>query len=441
MNLISYILILQLEDYQIRRFLKWVLKNPFGKALEGKKPLVWTYKAKFIAVCAGFWYLIIILGLFEVLGIFGLLFGLFLAFFPWIFVVFALVTRRPYEAINRKLAISKTRKIILHLKSKGLKVIGITGSYGKTTTKEFLYQILKDNYKVLRTPESYNTLFGIKNVIDLELDESYDFFICEMGAYKTGEIKELCKMAQPDYAILTGINEQHLERFGKIENTIKAKFELIQAVTDKTRCLLNHDCELITSSYLPYVSNSPNQLEPVFYSFEDINITNFSLIGTANITNAIAAATMAKIIGLTQTSIDKKLTELKPFSHRLEVKILDNGWTILDDSYNSNVDGFKLALSALKGFKGIKIIATPGIVELGSKTKEIHRELGKLCDEMCDYIILVGKNERTIALAEGITTKFKIIYMESIKLLNKTVESLNIKSPVILIENDLTDNY
>ncbi|MFH1388393.1 MAG: cyanophycin synthetase, partial [Patescibacteria group bacterium] len=136
------------------------------------------------------------------------------------------------------------------------------------------------------------------------------------------------------------------------------------------------------------------------------------------------------------------LNTLKPIPHRLEIKKLDNDWIILDDSYNSNVDGFKQALEALANFKNhTRIIVTPGIVELGNKTLEIHQTLGKLVNNICDYAVLVGKNERTEMLASTIKNKGKVIFIKSIKDLNETVANLEIKPPVILIENDLTDNY
>jgi len=145
--------------------------------------------------------------------------------------------------------------LICCLSKNNLKVIGITGSYGKTSTKEFLYQILRQKYKVLKTPGSYNTLFGIYKVINHELDARYDFFICEMGAYKIGEIKELCDCVLPDFAILTGINEQHLERFGKIENTIKAKFEIVETLKDKATAAINHADENVEASQLLHIFN------------------------------------------------------------------------------------------------------------------------------------------------------------------------------------------
>jgi len=225
--------IFQLEEYKPLRLLRWVAQNFFVRSYAEKKPLVWTFKAKFIFTVGLFYWILLTGTLSLIFGLPGLLGGVAAGTQTYIFLILGLLTLRPGEIINRILVRRKIRRKITQLKETGLQVIGITGSYGKTSVKEFLYQFLSPSYKTLKTPESYNTLFGIHKVIDLELDENYKYFICEMGAYKRGEIKELAETLLPDHGILTGINEQHLERFGCIENTIKAKFELIDSIPRK----------------------------------------------------------------------------------------------------------------------------------------------------------------------------------------------------------------
>ncbi len=379
----AHLHILQLEGYQPLRFLKWWIKNPFKFKLEDKKPLVWTGKAKFIyALSGGFW--------------------------PLMFMALAIL--KPYEMINRKLVKTRVRNKIRCLKN--LKVIGITGSFGKTSMKEFLYQILKTKYRVLRTPESYNTVFGIAKVVDLELDNSYDFFICEMGAYKRGEIAELCWMVEPDYGILTGINGQHLERFGSIENIVKAKFELVEFVRDRSRLVLNFGSE-------PVKKNAPAGVvtygQGKYKHPRDQNIEG--------------AVKMAAILG-----VPKPPKKLKEPIHRLSL-IRRGDMTIIDDAYSSNTDGFVAAVKYLRSFKEWKVIVTPGIPELGSATYEIHKRLGALLTDI-DQVILVGKNDRTRGLADG--------YQKPVEYIEKVTEAISkIKTgkSVVLFENDLPDNY
>jgi UDP-N-acetylmuramoyl-tripeptide--D-alanyl-D-alanine ligase len=363
-----------------------------------------------------------------------------------------------FEKLNRRKTKQQIRQKIESLKKQKLKVIGITGSYGKTSVKEYLYQILKTKYKVLKTPESFNTLFGIVAVIDYELDDSYDYFICEIGAYEIGEIKEICEVVKPDYSILTGINEQHIERFGSIENTTKAKFELAQYVGEAGISFVNADNERVFQNYkelAPFVK---------FYGFEHglLKIKDFytnnsgsnfrleikdhvyelqtKLIGKGNIQNVLAAISLAYELGVSFDQINLTVKNLNPIEHRLELKALENGLTIIDDSYSSNVTGFREAVDLLSEFKDkVKIIATPGIVELGELNVKIHNELGSYAEKVCDKIFLISKTERTQALYDGVKDISKVTFINNLGEMTKLIEIP--ADTIVLIENDLPDNY
>jgi len=450
--------ILQLEEYNPIRFLTWVLSNPFKRYYSVKKKLVWTFKAKFILYSALIYVIIFNLVLILLFKCVGIFIGIMLATQAYIFLLAGILTIKPYEILNRTRVKRDIGGKILSLKQKNLKIIGIAGSYGKTSVKEFLYGILKTKYKVLRTPESYNTLFGVAKVIDYELDDYYDFFICEMGAYKIGEIKEICEMVKPDHAILTGINEQHIDRFKKIENTIKAKFEILEYSDDNGFKVLIGTNTYVHNNYLKYADTA------VLYGLEQsgffvknvestktgskftmmLNGNQFEatskLIGNSNIENILAAATMATLLGVEPNLILQAISNLTPVSHRLEIKTWQNGLTVIDDAYSSNVTGFKAALDLLGTFSTLeKVIVTPGIVELGNKTQEIHNELGKLIDLTCDKVLLIGKNERTLAINEGISNKEKVVFINSLEELPKHLTNTN--NSIALIENDLPDNY
>jgi len=449
--------IFQLEDYEIKRFVKWVSKNYLVRKLENRKPLIWTFKAKTIYLTSIFYTILLLIMSFRFWGVWGFFLSIIIATQSFLFLILARILLLPYENVFKCFIKVRLRKRILALKAHNMKVIGITGSYGKTSVKEFLYRMMKTKYKTVKTPYSFNTLKGIAKVADTELYNDCEFFICEMGAYKRGEIKELCSVAPPDYAIITGINEQHLERFGSIENTIKAKFELVHAAP-KTGILLNQDDKVVTKEFKKYITS------PIFYGLsnntfgaKNIKLKNLkteftlvlagkkfkaetNLIGKSNISNIIAASAMAYILKVKPQKIVKAIHSLKPVPHRLEIKHPKENITIIDDSYNSNPSGFKEALELLKSFKGEKILATPGIVELGDETKNIHIKLGKLSNEICDYVILIGKNERTLSMKSTIKDK-KVIFINTLSALMDEVEKLKLKNPVILIENDLPDNY
>lgn len=461
--LFPYILhlhILQLEGYELARFLRWIVQNPFRRQIEGKKPLVWTNKVKLLLCYSLLLSVLTTVALYRLMGITGLLATLTINTQPWIFLCLATLLNKPREIINRRYTRYKIKKKIAALKKSGLKIIGITGSYGKTSTKEFLYQILSKKYKVLRTPESYNTLFGIQKVVDYELYPGYDFFIVEMGAYCRGEIKELCDTVLPDYGILTGINEQHLERFGNIENTIKAKFELIESLPEEKNALINIDSLNIKENYIKFTKH------PRFYGFSanDFTVTDVKcneigstfnlvfdgnilaahtlLVGSTNISNSLAAASLAYLLGMKPAEIARALSNLKPNEHRLELKKLKNNNILIDDAYSSNITGFEEAIKLLSTYKGrTRILVTPGIIELGDISEQIHKNLGTKADSVTDYIYLVGVGSRTKSFSKGVNNQSKIEYLSTIKELFQKIESNEITNSVILLENDLPDNY
>lgn len=434
--------ILQLEEYKPLRFLKWIAKNFFVRNVPTKKALVYTSKIKNLLLI---YALLCIISLF--LNIF--LFVIFIIM-PFISLTLAVFILKPYEIYKRYKTIKDTKEKILSLRN--LKVIGITGSFGKTSTKEILYQILKTKYKILRTPESFNTIFGVAKVVDLELDRSYQFFICEMAAYKIGEIKELCNMVPPDYGILTGITTQHFERFGSLENTIKAKFELVEAIKNKSDIVFNLDDENI----LAELKTRKIKFEENKVSAQNIKFTkngssfdllinksaykiNTSLFGFANIKNITLTANMALKLGLSPKEIANAINNLKPFDNR-NVLINYGEVTLINNTYSSNVQSFKEMIETAKNVKGKKALVTPGIVELGSIEEEIHRQLGEKANGVFDEVILVGKNRRTNALSEKLGKNYLFID-DTRNEYSKKIEELKKKYNWIFLENDVTQNY
>lgn len=409
-----YLHVLQLEQYRPMKLWQWFITHPFKRKIGEKKPLVWTPKAKLLFTGSLVW-IYVLLRIWWPGGVIAFL-------LPWIPLSLSLFGLKPFEAVNRSRVKDKTIAKINSLSR--LRVIGIAGSFGKTTVKEYLFQILSKKYRVLRTPENYNTLLGIAKVVDLELDEHYDFFICEMGAYKIGEIAELCQMVKPNYGILTGINEQHLERFGSIENIIRAKFELVDFILKKGgKVVANVGSEPLRGRLKEYKDFKDQIFE---YGAKEKDPLGQNLEG---------AKTMAKVLGMSDEEIKEAVKEMKQPEHRLNV--IDRGlYKIIDDAYSSNPDGFKAAIKFLSSFEGWKVVVTPGIVELGKETGEIHRELGELMTNVVDQLILVGKNERTENLEKG--------FGKSVEYVSDVKEAMGLvkkEKAVVLFENDLPDNY
>jgi UDP-N-acetylmuramoyl-tripeptide--D-alanyl-D-alanine ligase len=449
--------ILQQGEYRIPSFLKWIIGNFLKREIENKKKLFLSAKAKVILMLSLVISIFSILILTYAFGAIGFVLGLILSSQAYLFLILAtLILKLPEQVLRIRI---KQKSISKLASFKDLTVIGVTGSYGKTSVKEFLYAILKTQYPVLKSPESYNTILGIAKVIDLELDKSYQYFICEMAAYKRGEIAELAQMLKPKFGILTGINEQHLETFGSIENTISAKFELIDAIPENGFAVINGDNELARENAQKYKKNFVSYgLGDFNFSAKNIKITEegtvfdlildsriypckTKLIGKSQIENIVAASTMSFKLGMTPEAIVKAIKEISGVPHRLEFRKKED-MMIIDDAYNSNVTGFKEALRLLENFKDRpKIIVTPGIVDLGTKTLEIHKPLGRLAADICDAVILVGKSDRTQGLAAGVTNTKKLHWINSINDLSNLLKTLNLKNPVVLLENDLPDNY
>ena len=451
--------ILQQDEYSSAKLLQWIAAHFFTRTIENKKPLIWTQKAKMIYYLSLLFTFLSIILLTSLYNLFGFVFGIVLATQSYIFLLIASLLLSPLENYQKNKIKKRTEEKLRSFKK--LKIIGITGSYGKTSVKEFLYQILKTEHTVLKTPESYNTPLGIAKVVDLELDDSYEYFICEMGAYRVGDIKEICDMVHPKYGILTGINEQHLETFGSLENTTKGKFELIDALPKGGFGLVNAGNQRIREEYKRHTNTqlSTYEAEKKFdFNYDGMHFNLFlndgshraktNLLGYANLENITAAAAMANHLGMKPQAIIEAIANLTPVPHRVEFKPQEN-MIIIDDAYNSNYDGFKNAVEVLTmfdsdNFKRTRILVTPGIVDLGKETFKMHKKLAEEISKgiaILNYIILVGKSERTNGLKEGIADKKKIIEVDSLKDAWKEIEKLNVEHPIILLENDLPDNY
>lgn len=446
--------IFQLDEYDSAKFISWIAHHFLTRTIENKKPLVWTQKAQAVYYLSLVLAVIVLIMLTFWYQLIGFFIGILLATQAYLFVILASFLLFPIET-EKKMRIKKeTERKLASLKK--LKIIGVTGSYGKTSVKEFLYQILRTKYAVLRTPESYNTPYGIAKVVDLELDDSYDYFICEMGAYRRGDIKEICDMVHPQFGIVTGINEQHLETFGSIENTIKGKFELLDALPENRFGVVNGDNESIKNTIAKYKNSTTYGFSDDKFSLKTIKQTSdgstFSLVldgkmyqgqtkllGNPNVQNILGAATMSYLLGMKPHEILAAIKKMKPVHHRLEITHQEN-MTIIDDAYNSNVNGFQEAIALLTSFHQPTVFVTPGIVDLGDKTFSIHKKLGELLNDI-DYVFLVGKSERTKGLKEGMTTKQKIIEVKTLNEIWEKIADLHLTHPVVLLENDLPDNY
>lgn len=429
---------------------------------KAKKPLVYTTRVKRqYATATGLFLILSAISVaFDILvyPIFVLNIALII---PSYFLLFVNLLNQPMEKAVRRKYINEAKKKIQSLPN--LTVIGITGSYGKTGTKYILEKLLSEKYNVLMTPASYNTTMGVVKTIRENLTSLHDIFICEMGARSVGEIKEICDIVKPKYGIITSIGPCHLETFGSIENVIKTKFELCDALPDDGIIFLNADNPHIarkndvsrTAVYYG-IGNKDADVKAEILSLGEAG-TSFEvkskdtttklstkLLGEHNIVNVLGCIAVAKELGVSdeQLLLGSKRIEAAP--HRLSL-IKGAGFCIIDDSFNSNPAGSSAALKVLSGFDGCKIIITPGMIELGEKQDEYNFELGKKAAEVCDYIFLVGERQ-TRSIKKGVLShgfdEEKLIVFEKVEDAINTAKFLGEeKRRIILIENDLPDNF
>lgn len=351
-------------------------------------------------------------------------------------------------------------------KRQDLKIIGITGSYGKTSSKFILQTILSEKYNTLATPNSFNTPLGNVITIRKDLKPEHQVFISEMGARAIGEIKEVCDIVNPTYGIITSIGKQHLETFKSIDNIIKTKYELVESLPDTGVAFFPADNEYTLELYKKekrkkYLYGLENASLNLDLYIKDISLSDrgctftlctkndsiectTKLLGEHNALNILGCAAIAYELGLSLEEISRGIAKIEAIPHRLELMINPNGSTILDDSFNSNPNGTKVALKVLSKFNGSKIIVTPGMVELGNEEYELNKEFGKNIAKVADIAILVGKN-RTKAIQEGLhESQFNESNIHVVGTLNDATQVLGkvIKpGDVVLFENDLPDNY
>lgn len=369
---------------------------------------------------------------------------------------------KPFESYLKKYYYNDAKRLLEEHKE--LKVIGVTGSYGKTSTKFILETILSQQFTTLVTPHSYNTTLGVILTVRNHLNRSTEVFVAEMGAKQKNDIKEICDLVNPDYGVVTAVGPQHLETFGSLSNIIDTKFELMQAVEKSGKGFVNGDSLNVREgmkrfdkvNYISYGANDDNKvrIQDVKQSIHGSEFSIVSdkgkhtyqtkLLGMHNILNIAGAVGVAMELGMSHDKIAIGVKELKAVEHRLELK-RQGDYYILDDAFNSNPTGARFALDVLNQFdSGKKIIMTPGMIELGDMDAEVHFEFGKQIAKVCDQVILIGEN-KTRHIVKGL--KEADYNMENVAILKTVYDGFahirNIigKGDVVLIENDLPDNF
>lgn len=427
---------------------------------KAKKPLVFTARVKRLTVTGA----ILLIGwgaaIYFAPAWIAMIMQMAANLVSYIFVLLANFINKPVEKAVAGRYIREAKKLIA--RNPDLKVIGVTGSYGKTSSKYILTEMLSRKFTTLMTPESYNTTMGVVRTVREKLKPVHEIFVCEMGAQNTGEIKEICDIVAPDYGIITSIGPQHLETFRTIENIIKTKFELYDALKIKENSVVNLSSDYIKRNKpAPATGYSLTKEEGGKYYADNISYgpegasfdicgegiepfrVETKLLGKHNILNIVGAAALALKLGMTPDEIAIAAKRIQPVPHRLQPVKKAGGVLVIDDAFNSNLEGAKSAVEVLGSFeKGKRMLITPGMVELGEKEYEFNRIFGQHAAQNCDYIILVGKKQ-TEAIKDGLGDfpEENLFVAEDLNEALVQMGKIAGEGWTVLFENDLPDLY
>jgi UDP-N-acetylmuramoyl-tripeptide--D-alanyl-D-alanine ligase len=436
--------------------LPWGTNRPFGKRGE----LRWTARARRLAVAAG---ALTAIALFLSLWA-GWPGAVVIGFIDLVLVAAfaaAVGVLNPDEGRRRK---RYMRQAELRIQAVDARVIGVTGSYGKTTTKLFLQQLLDSpQTPCFATPASFNTTLGVCRAINEDLRPEHRFAIVEMGAYRKGEIAEICSFTHPQMGIVTAVGVMHLERFGSRRKIAEAKSELLAALPETGVAVIPGDVderEVLSAPlrarpvwvgrpgdrwWAEEIQSNPegSQLHLRGSEGEDLRLT-VPVHGEPILSDLLCAWATAVELGASTEALMERVQGVKGAPHRLQVSRV-NGITIIDDAYNSNPDGAAAALRLLAGLPGQRrVLVTPGFIELGPLQEQSMRELGRQAAAVCSHVILVGPIQ-SAAIATGLT---EAGYPTSQLTVAANLEEAQNRLPdvagagsVVLFENDLPDSF
>jgi UDP-N-acetylmuramoyl-tripeptide--D-alanyl-D-alanine ligase len=379
---------------------------------------------------------------------------------------------RPVQAADNRRFVRRARQKLAEIDPL---VVGITGSFGKTTTKACVTAVAELRGPAYATPASYNTFLGVVRAINEGLSAKHRTLIAEMGAYRLGDVAELCDLVHPDIGILTAIGPAHLERFGSLDAIEQAKGELAEGTpaggtfittADDERCLRaakrtearvllfsaagSRDADVWAediemSEGTTRFAVCARQREGVARGADRVTVRS-KLLGRHNVANLLAAAAVGIALDLPLDAVARSLSRVTPPAHRL-APILNRqaGIVVIDDAYNSNPVGAAAALEVLAAHDAQRrLLVTPGMVELGDREAEENERFGEKAAAVCDLVVLVGE-QRSRPIRAGLAAasfpddRIHVVAnsSEAEALLARTTR----RGDVVLFENDLPDLY
>ena len=468
--------VFQLEGYKRARFLEWCRANPdrrlFMRSAPAKKPLVMTGRAWRILITSVF---LSVFGVLVTAGLVHITWGT-----PWDLIVTATFFALLFFGLPRVLVLADTlltpvqlainrhylRKARSRLKSVAPLVIGVTGSFGKTSTKFAIEGLVGKHDEVLATPGSFNTPLGVCRTINEKLDASHRYFVVEMGAYGVGEIEELCRFVEQKVGVLTAIGPAHLERFGSMDAIRQGKYEIVATLPPDGIAVMNTDDEEVRK-----LADSTTGVRLIRYGLDpsgrpdvtarDVEVTRrgttltvvtadgelamtTKLLGRHALGHILAGVAVATAVGRTLEELGPRIESLEPVEHRLQVIQGAGGVTVIDDAYNSNPHGAAAALEVLEQMPaGKKVVVTPGIVELGPLQEQENSAFGRHAASVADTVIFVARLNRDALLAgaESAGSGAEVIAVDTLDQASERLKGILQPGDVVLFENDLPDQY
>ena len=457
-----YLSMFQQNSYRPERFLRWLRSDPLPHPLRKEKvKFRFTLRMLRLTVVTA----LLMLGLGALLRPWGAVACVLLT--PALMLLANLLLSPVEKAVGRWYYNDAAKRLA---SMPGLIIIGVTGSYGKTSTKNYLYRLLSEKYNVLMTPGNFNTTLGVVRTIREQLQPFHQVFIVEMGAKQRGDIAEICRLVHPRIGVVTAVGDMHLETFGSRENVQKTKFELVEALPADGLAVINEESEGISTyesvpthcELLRYGIEAPRadvRAQDLSYSRSGMSFTlsgpepvgeiqlSTHLLGECNALNLAAAVIVARRLGVSAKQCALAVSKLQPVEHRLSIA-RRGSLTVLDDAYNSNPEGAAMALSVLGAMDlpagARRIVVTPGFVELGQRQEAECRRLGWRAAAHCDLLVIVNKYNRQASMdgaLEGGMDESRIICADTLAQAVALMQPFATPGSVVRYENDLPDTF
>ncbi|MPZ69579.1 MAG: hypothetical protein GEU71_08625 [Actinobacteria bacterium] len=465
--------VFQLEGYKRGRFLEWCRTNRerawFLGAAEAKKPLVMTGRARRILWATTLitpFLILIPAGVMHV-GFGGwpydvitwaVMTGVVFVLTPRVLLLGDLLMTPVQRAINARFL----RAARARLAEIAPVVVGVTGSFGKTSTKNAIARLLGPPDGVLATPGSFNTPLGVCRTINEQLSPGHRYLVVEMGAYGEGEIAELMDFVKPSIGVLTAIGPAHLERFGSMDAIRSGKYEVVRDLSEDGTAVMNvDDPEVRTlADGTSHVRVVRFGIEPagrpdvtardIAYSPSGTSFTvtaggesapfSTHLLGRHSVGHVLAGVVVGLASGRSLTEMASAAAELEPVEHRLQLIHGVGGVTVIDDAYNSNPEGAAAALEVLAAMEGArKVVVTPGIIELGELQESANREFGRQAGAVADHLLVVARVNRDVIVAGAKGGRAQVETFDTLTAATERLRSLLQPGDVVLFENDLPD--